>query len=161
VDVLDDGSYFKFNINSINLYTLIHLESSSFGVIYRKAYDVLRNHTDDQSNAFFNVIDRAINGPNPARDAETRVLLDAWLRRPRRDVWVDLKGQVPACGSEERACQPIPVEERVTTDFIWQRSPFQMSGGGTGVIETAGIDYILPYWMARYYGVIQPDEVAQ
>jgi hypothetical protein len=161
VDVLDDGSYFKFNLDSINLYTLIRLESSSFSVIYRKAYDILRNHTDDQANAFFNMIDLAINGPNPARDAETRVMLDAWLQRPRRDVWVDLKGQVPACDSEERACQPIPVEQRVTTDFIWQRSPFQMSGGGTGVIETAGIDYILPYWMARYYGVIQPDEVAQ
>ena len=25
-----------------------------------------------------------------------------------------------------------------------------------GVIETGGVDYILPYWMARYYGVIQP-----
>jgi hypothetical protein len=41
----------------------------------------------------------------------------------------------------------------VRTDFLWQRSPFQLVGGGIGNIETAGIDYILPYWMARYYGV--------
>src|SRR5262249_10998794 len=59
IEVLDDSSYFKFNIDSIDLYTLIHLESSSFNVIYRKAYDILRNHTDDQANAFFNMIDRA------------------------------------------------------------------------------------------------------
>lgn len=26
--------------------------------------------------------------------------------------------------------------------------------GGSGLIETAGIDYILPYWMARYYNVV-------
>jgi hypothetical protein len=26
-------------------------------------------------------------------------------------------------------------------------------GGGVGQIETAGIDYILPYWMARLYGL--------
>src|SRR5207247_8871501 len=60
-DVLSDDSYFKFNLDSINLYMLIHLESSSFGDIYRKAYDVLRNHTDNQGNAFFNMIDRALN----------------------------------------------------------------------------------------------------
>jgi len=29
-----------------------------------------------------------------------------------------------------------------------------LKGGGSGLIESAGVDYILPYWMARYYGVI-------
>lgn len=153
VDTLSDDSYFKFNLDSINMYTLINLESSSFGAIYRKAYDVLRNHTDDHGNAFFNMIDRALNGANATRDAETRVLLDQWLLRPRRDFPVDLRGRVPACG-ENRACQPIPVAQRITTDFLWQRSPFQMVSGGDGLIETAGIDYILPYWMARFYGVV-------
>ena len=156
-EVLSDDSYFKFNLDTINFYTLIRLESSSFGEIYRKAYDILRNHTDDHLNAFFNMIDRALNGPNPFRDAETRVLLDQWLLRPRRDLFVDNRGKYPACGDPDRACQPIPVADRVTTDFLWQRSPFQMSGGGSGRIENAGIDYILPYWMARYYGVLGAD----
>src|ERR1700730_15107661 len=74
-DTLSDSSYFKFNLDTINLYTLIHLESSSFQDVYGKAYDVLRNHTDNQGNAFFNMIDRAINGPNAVRDAETRQML--------------------------------------------------------------------------------------
>jgi hypothetical protein len=47
----------------------------------------------------------------------------------------------------------IPVDQRVTTDFLWQRSPFQLFGGGGGFIENPGIDFILPYWMARFYGV--------
>jgi uncharacterized protein (TIGR03437 family) len=34
-----------------------------------------------------------------------------------------------------------------------------LAGGGTGVIETAGIDYILPYWMARYYGVVFAEKI--
>ena len=34
-----------------------------------------------------------------------------------------------------------------------QRSPFQLAAGGAGIIESAGIDYILPYWMARFYGL--------
>jgi hypothetical protein len=65
---------------------------------------------------------------------------------------VDLRDSLPACG-ENRACQPIPVEQRVQTDFLWQRSPFQLSGGGDGLIESPGIDFLLPYWMARAYGV--------
>ncbi|MBI3281058.1 MAG: hypothetical protein HYZ57_14580, partial [Acidobacteria bacterium] len=47
----------------------------------------------------------------------------------------------------------IPVAERVRTDFLWQRSPFLLYGGGAGTIESAGIDFILPYWMGRYYGM--------
>src|SRR5207302_10123927 len=148
-------SYFKFNLDSINLYMLIHLESSSFADIYRKAYDVLRNHTDNQGNAFFNMLDRALNGANTARDAETRTLLNQWLQRPRRDLPVDNRGKYPACGNQ--ACNPIPVPDRVTTDFMWQRSPYQLAGGDRGLIETAGIDYILPYWMGRFYGVIAVD----
>jgi uncharacterized protein (TIGR03437 family) len=158
-DTLSDSSYFKFNLDTINLYTLIHLESSSFQDVYGKAYDVLRNHTDNQRNAFFNMIDRAINGPNTARDAETRQMLDQWLLRPRRDVYVDNHGKYATCGNPDAACNPIPVPDRVTTDFIWQRSPYQLAGGGTGVIETAGIDYILPYWMARYYGVVFAEQI--
>ncbi len=158
IDVLSDSSYFKFNLDTINLYTLLHLEHSSFGTIYRKSYDILRNHTDNHGNAFFNMIDYAVNGPNPMRDQETLRLLDEWLQRPRRDLDVHNEGRYAVCG--DQACQPIPVPDRPTTDFLWQRSPFQLSNdGGSNIIEGAGIDYILPYWMGRYYGVIAPDNL--
>jgi len=158
-DTLSDSSYFKFNLDTINLYTLLRLESSSFGDIYHKAYDVLRNHTDNQGNAHFNMIDFAINGANATRDAETRQLLDQWLQRPRRDVRRDNHGKYPTCGDLNNACNPIPVPDRISTDFLWQVSPYQLAGGGDGFIEMAGIDYILPYWMARYYGVIGADNM--
>jgi len=158
IDVLDDhNSYFKFNLDTINLYNLIRLESDSFyRDEYLAAYDVLRRTTDDHGNAHFNMIDCALKGQNGVRDAQTRELLDQWLLRlPRRDTFLDWRNdpRYPACG-ENRACQPLPVVDRIRTDFLWQRSPFLLFGGGTGKIETAGIDYILPYWMARYYGVI-------
>jgi uncharacterized protein (TIGR03437 family) len=43
---------------------------------------------------------------------------------------------------------------RPTVEFLWQVDPFQLAGGGGGTVEGSGIDYILPYWMGRYYGVI-------
>ena len=99
------------------------------------------------------MVDRGLKGAEATRDAETRDLLSLWLTRPRRDYYVDLSGQYAACGTNQ-SCTVIPVDQRPTTDFLWQRSPFLLFGGGQGTIETAGIDYIVPYWMARYYGVV-------
>jgi hypothetical protein len=155
VDCIDHySSYFKFNLDYINFYTLMRLGSGFSKLWYDAAYDELRATTGGDQNAQFNMIDRAINGPNTQRDAQTGALLDAWLLRPRIDIYRDFSSQFPACG-DNQACSPLPVPDRATTDFLWQRSPVQLAGGGRGNIETAGIDYILPYWMGRYYGVIK------
>jgi len=154
VDCADQtSSYFKFNLDYLTMYTLKTMGSGYSSFWYGLAYDELRATTSDHQNAHFNIIDRAISGPNANRDAQTQALLDAWLLRPRLDVYRDFSSQFPSCSGNE-ACQPLPVEDRVTTDFLWQRDPFALSGGGAGDIETAGIDYILPYWMGRYLGVI-------
>jgi uncharacterized protein (TIGR03437 family) len=153
LEITSNSSYFKFNLDYINLYSLERLESGSVKSTYDAAYSLLHLHTASHQNAFFNMIDRAINGPNATRDAETLGLLDAWLQRPARDFYVDVTSQVAVCGTE--ACNPVPVAMRPPTDFLWQRDPFQLSGGGMGTIESAGIDYILPYWMAQFYGVGQ------
>jgi hypothetical protein len=153
-DTLDQhNSYFKFNLDAINLYSLIRVEDNSYyRWWYLRAYDSFRKAVEGHGNPHFNLIDRAIRGADSAREAETRALLDEWLNRPRRDEWVDWRGVYPACG-EDRACNPLPVPDRVRTDFLWQRSPFLLYGGGEGKIEGAGIDYVLPYWMGRRYGV--------
>ncbi len=154
VDTSGDDSYFKFNLDYINLYNLIRLQGGFANTFFKAAYDVLRGHTSSHQNAFFDVIDFALRGPDATRDAETVTLLGAWLLRSRRDQSVDDHGTVAVCGSQ--ACQPVPVPIRPPTDFLWQRNPFQLAGGGSGVVESAGIDYILPYWMARYYNVTAP-----
>ena len=154
VDAASDSSYFKFNLDYISFYNLIRLESSPAKSIYQAAYQVLRDATASHQNAMFDLIDRGLNGPNATRDAEAAALLNEWLQRPSRDNTVNLNGVVPVCGSQ--ACQPIPVALRPPDEYLWQENPFQLAGGGSGIIETAGVDYILPYWMARYYGVVPP-----
>jgi hypothetical protein len=146
------NSYFKFNLDHINLYNLIRLEEplSPALPLYMQAFTTLRGCTGSHQNAHFNMIDRGVRGPEAARDAETDVLLDLWLERSRRDYFVDVRGQYPEC-EDNRSCVPVRVDHRVNTDFLWQRSPFQTYGGGEGLIETAAIDYILPYWMSRWY----------
>ena len=154
VDCADQtSSYFKFNLDYLAMYALKKMGSGYSSFWYGLAYDELRATTSGHQNAQFNMMDRAVNGANAQRDAQTQSLLDAWLLRPRTDVYRDFSGQFASCGGNE-ACDPLPVEDRVTTDFLWQRDPFALSGGGQGTIETAGIDYLLPYWMGRYYGTI-------
>ena len=109
-EVLDDhNSYFKFNLDTINLFNLIRLEKRSFLGWYRRkymrAYKVLRRTTDDHGNAYFNMIDRALKGPNNKRDAETLALLEAWLRRPPRDDFVDLRDEFPSCEIGRASCR--------------------------------------------------------
>src|SRR5260370_36670740 len=149
-DVQDNSSYFKFNLDYMTFSHLIRLQNNDDN---RSAYKIVRHYTASPQNAFFDIIDRALEGPDAGRDAEMRSLLEQWLERPKRDVPVDLSQTVPTCGVE--ACQPIPIPMRGTTDFLWQRDPFQLKGAGNGFIGSPGIDYILPYWMPRYYGVIQ------
>jgi hypothetical protein len=148
------GSYYKFNLNHINLYNLIRLEEAGVArIAYVDAFRTLRGCTRNHENAHFNLVDRALNGPEAARDGDTRTYLRLWLERPRRDHHVDLRAKYAAC-ADNRACAVIPVNERVNTDFLWQRSPFLLRGGGDGTVETAGIDYLLAYWMGRHYGVL-------
>jgi hypothetical protein len=148
------SSYYKFNLDHVNLYNLIRLEEAgTFRSTYLNAFTRLRNCTGTHGNAHFNMVDRGLRGPSATRDAETVRLLTLFLERPRRDYYVDNTGKYPACGTN-RACAPIPVDDRYTTDFLWQRSPFQLAGGGNGTVESPGVDYLLPYWMGRYYGVL-------
>jgi hypothetical protein len=87
------------------------------------------------------MIDRAVQGPDAARDAETRSLLDQVLSHPNRDFYEDLSSVVEVCGSD--ACYPIPVPLRTPATFLWEVNPFQLTGGGIGEIESSGVDYIL------------------
>jgi uncharacterized protein (TIGR03437 family) len=156
VDVQSDDSYFKFNLDFLTFYNLVRIQDDDDN---RSAYQIAWNHVATHQNALFEIIDRALEGANnDARDAEFQSLLDQWLARPRRDFIVDLSQSVPVCNGQ--GCSPVPVPQRPSADFLWQVSPFQLSGGLIGTIEEAGIDYILPYWMGRYYGVIAPPDVS-
>lgn len=149
------GSYYKFNLDYIGLFDLVRLEpaSSPYLPFYSTAYSQLRQCTAKHQNAHFNMIDRALRGPNGRRDSDTRNFLGLWLQRSRRDYFTDVSDRYAACGTN-KACDIVAVNDRPNTDFLWQRSPQLLDGGGDGTIETAGIDYLLPYWMGRYYGVV-------
>jgi hypothetical protein len=148
----DHEHYFKFHVTYLTFFMLLTGGDNSWNEMnYRKGFSILRNTTDGHGNAFFDLVERAVEDPEEERDRRAAALLEEWLQRPRRDDWVDLRGEFPACVQEDRACEVLPVVRRVRTDNLWQRSPFLLYGGGAGTIESPGLDYLLPYWMGRYY----------
>jgi len=54
------------------------------------------------------------------------------------------------------ALHPLPAHLRVPDMCIWHRSPYLLDGGEDNGRERSGHDYLLPYWMGRYYGTISP-----
>jgi hypothetical protein len=176
------GGYYKFNLAHGCLYNLLRLESDP--ARWRDCYEafrILRKAIGHHQNAWFNLVEIS-NTPSSRvnLDPETRELLRRWLMRPTRRMPVKnsndpnlqkikydkLIPKVHYYGSnnvttttfkpEWIALYPLSVEKRPTTGyFLWQRSPFKLDGGGDPRAEPPGIDYILPYWMARYYGVIR------
>jgi hypothetical protein len=55
------------------------------------------------------------------------------------------------------ALYPLPANLRVPDMCIWHRSPYHLDGGEDNGRERSGHDFLLPYWMGRYYGIISPD----
>ncbi len=150
-----EGSYFKWNVNVLYLYNLVRLEESNspYMVHYQKAYKTFYDITKDHMNAHFNMIDRALMGPgNVQRDQDTIMMLDQLGARGFKHTTTDVRGKYASCG-ENRACEPVPVSERTQTDFMWQTPPWDLYIEGDERIEGPGLDFLLPYWMSRFYKV--------
>jgi hypothetical protein len=39
----------------------------------------------------------------------------------------------------------------------WNGNPYQLRRGGGGYAEDDGAAYLLPYWMARYHGLLKEE----
>src|SRR5215472_324940 len=61
VDVQDDSSYFKFNLDFLTFYNLVRLQDNDDN---RAAYRIVWGHVATHQNALFDAIDRALNGAN-------------------------------------------------------------------------------------------------
>lgn len=54
----------------------------------------------------------------------------------------------------EEALYALPSWLRPPDMVIWHRGPYKLDGGQDNGEERTGCDYLLPYWMGRYYGYI-------
>lgn len=59
--------------------------------------------------------------------------------------------ELPTPTGEVRARLPLPVKDRKGQDFMWQKDPTLLDEDQSPTWEPIGWDFLLPYWMIRYY----------
>ena len=62
---------------------------------------------------------------------------------------------------EPQAGQPVPVDRRVKMWSAWVNDPYHSAGDRSAdhPMEFNGHDYLLGYWMGRYFGLIDVDGI--
>ncbi len=87
--------------------------------------------------------------------AELPLDLVTWAMRNSHRADVDIDDRFSAIG-ELMTREIVPYDER--GNFRWNHNPFRPDSGGDGRTEHEGTHYLLPYWMARYHGLIEEAE---
>ena len=171
-------TYYKFQLGAGAIQVLLSHEPDPAS--WQRAYQgvqVLRHYIGHHLNAHFNNVYLAFDASSKARlGAENENLLSRWLLWPRRRERVNLHGdptiekttftqQTDATGGHgtntiEIAKYPLPPDKRIGSGFMWSVSPCQLDPGFAApqdaYIEGETLDFVLPYWMARYYRAIVP-----
>ena len=185
-DPTPTAGYYGWNLAHLMFSSLIRLADPQVGVVLRNNFAIVDRQTGDDPNAFFETVTYAMSGEPGRLDKAVTHLRQWRDYRARTDAGGSIDnttgcGTVRTCVPEDqydlvlatpageqrttvpgtstrlRSVEPIPVKDRAPTDFLWQRSPFtEMAGTTTATHEEPGIDYLLPYWMARYLTEVAP-----
>lgn len=149
--------------------------------VIRNNFSIIDRQTHDDVNAFFETVTYTMTGERSRLDDAVQHLRDwrSWrakidagiatnnsarcgvdldcVPQDEYDVTVvtpagEVTHTVAGTSSTMRAAQPLPVADRRPADFLWQRSPFTgLDGQQSAEHQEPGIDYLVPYWMLRYY----------
>jgi len=162
-------SYYKYNLSYITFYSYFLVEEDPVRKSnLEKSFNVLKAYTSHHENPHFDLIKLA----NKLRDInkiKPTVLnsLNSYLNRYHRGsgnynpdmtnvLWSGR--DYPGKKGLKLPKFPLESEQRDYSEwFIWQRDPFKAvhtHKNKFDFIESSGIDFSLPFWMAKYYQVI-------
>lgn len=66
----------------------------------------------------------------------------------------------PGTSTDLRAAAPLPIAQRRPGDFMFQKDPTLLDDDKGATWEAPGADFLLPFWMLRYYSEAAPPELA-
>jgi hypothetical protein len=157
------SSYYGLNIVFEPVYNLVRLEDNatlrtSFQkeVLEGKMWPFVKDH----KNVFFSYIhaSQAPSGTVQAVINAANTQLGQFPPPPHAHVAVDNTGKYPAsAGCPGLSSVATDVKDRTASDFIWQRQPFNLKTAGDPKKVYPGVDFMLPYWMARHHQFLNDD----
>jgi len=157
-------SYYGLNIGFQPVYNLVRLEpdpalrsSLQQDVLAGKMWPIVKDH----KNVFFSYIHAS---QAPTSSAIQAIIADASAQltqfppAPHAKLPVDNTGKYPADPScPGQSTEAVDVKDRLASDFIWQRQPFGLKTAGDPKKVYPGVDFMLPYWMARHHKFLDDD----
>lgn len=135
-------------------------DDSPVAARYRSTLERFWTRTRDENNPLWAVIAAATLPKGevnlrPARQALERIPMDTieWNVRNSGRTDITLRPRRNRFGRPQ-STRALPPNERPV--MKWNGDPFELDGGDGGRTEDDGAFFLLPYWMARYYGLIGP-----
>jgi hypothetical protein len=163
LDALTNGwarSYFPWNLRCTQTFTLWLLERDPGrrAELLDYADGAEWKSVEDDENTWFTFQHAVMHGgaPSPPDPAFTAALMNlkALALRPARSFSSPLYGT-------KRDERPVPAHLRKpATEFLWQRDPSSVGGESgdppdlTGLEESTGLSFLLPYWLGRAGGLL-------
>ena len=115
-------------------------------------------HADAEKNPLFNMLYAiALDLYRTEVDCESIVETIAFDAAPRTDRAVDLSGSDDVAADPAQdgwAAEALGIADRYPAPYAWDVNPYLLAGGADDGAEFSGVDYLLVYWLGRYYGRI-------
>jgi len=152
--------YFAWNLRYLRVYSIILLEDNADNIARLRDYmqDRLWQFTKGHYNSKFIYLYNAANDSREHLD-EAYLALQSLSLKPLRSQDSPLAGddRSPSflqvlVGDWDRFVL-LPHLRKPTSYSTWQKAPWDTGNPGqSGIEETIGVDYMLTYWMRRFYG---------
>lgn len=159
-------NYYRFNFAAPHIFAL-NLMDDAYGELLQRfrfgsngplAY---WDGTQHDKNALFDLMYAAARGGDATAEEEAMQQLVLFPAGPRRKVRVSNPGVAPEPSCENIAVSAIDVDRRPANDYLWRTSPYLIDADcNQPWVEFSGLDYLLPYWMARYHSFFRKPELS-
>jgi hypothetical protein len=155
--------YTSNNLTFITQYLLAVLETDlAQKAKYQQMMKTLWTQSSHHLNPWFAALYTCATGDtsNPIARATIQGVLFQFPEPPRWAKIIDNRTrpdiEVVGFGDNIRSKFALSIQVRPVSDFMWQRSPFELTGGSAVPLQYPGIDAFLPYWLARQsHGILR------
>jgi streptogramin lyase len=139
---------------------LIHEDDPKLRCLYRESLDHWYSVVKADCSPFFEFIYGVCSGQTPQLEIFAAYLRDASLDLVRWTVDNSRREDIRTVRMPEweylQTNHLLPPSERGV--IRWDENPWRAVQGDEGNTESDGVWWLLPYWMGRYYGYIQPPQ---
>jgi hypothetical protein len=139
---------------------LIHEDDPKLRSLYRESLDYWYAAVKADCSPFFEFIYGACCGQTPQLEVSVDYLRDASLDLVRWTVDNSRREDIKIVRTPEwehlQTNRLLPPSERGV--IRWDENPWRVVQGDGGHTESDGVSWLLPYWMGRYYGYINPPQ---